>query len=917
MKNILFIIIVLSIIPIYAQETFDACGGDAAGIGGSSAYSVGQVFCLNNVGANGSVDQGVQQALCAYPDVPTLTTTPTTICPGGSTTLDWAGAVLNDATNWHIYTTSCGVGQLASQTGTSLIVSPTATTTYYIRGEDGAGCVDESIGLCGSITITVEDNEAPVITCAPDGTRDTDPGVCQYTVVGTVFDATFTDNCMSSTITNDLNGTATIAGEILPKGVTTVIWTVDDGNGQTATCTTVITVEDNEDPVITCAADATRDTDPGVCQYTVVGTEFDATFTDNCMDGSITNDLNGTATIAGEILPKGVTTVIWTVDDGNGQTATCTTVITVEDNEDPVITCISDDTRDTDPGVCQYTVVGTEFDATFTDNCPDGSITNDMNGTDTIAGEILVPGVYTVVWIVDDGNGQTATCTTVITIEDNEDPIMACQADTAVNTDPGQCSTVVIFPDALALDNCGVASVIQTAGLPSGSMFPVGVNTVEYTATDIHGNTSVCSFTITVTDNEPAMAVCQNITIQLDANGNASIVAADVDGGSTDNCGVDSIAIDIDTFDCSNVGPNNVTLSVTDIHGNVSTCIAIVTVEDVTDPDVLCMDITVQLDPNGTITILGSDVDGGSTDACGIASYDLDIDTFDCSNVGPNTVVLTVTDVNGNSQTCTAIVTVEDVTNPDLVCMDITLELGADGTATITPDDVILSLNDACGINTTAIDISDFDCSDVGTPVTVTVFAIDNNGNTALCMAVVTVVDLLAPVVTCPADITVDPGASNLFYEVPDYFATGEATAVDNCTDPLTILSQDPAAGTLLPDGVYPVTMTAIDEYGNVGTCTFTLTIESVLGSSDVEINIGSIVMYPNPAKDMVIISNPQAIALQQAVIYDYTGRLIQTINLSDMGTEKVIDVSQLAAAPYVVVIQSEKGQITKLLIKE
>ena len=249
--------------------------------------------------------------------------------------------------------------------------------------------------------------------------------------------------------------------------------------------------------------------------------------------------------------------------------------------------------------------------------------------------------------------------------------------------------------------------------------------------------------------------------------------------------------------------------------------------------------------------------------------------------------------------------------------MDITLELGADGTATITPDDVILSLNDACGINTTAIDISDFDCSDVGTPVTVTVFAIDNNGNTALCMAVVTVVDLLAPVVTCPADITVDPGAGNLFYEVPDYFATGEATAVDNCTDPLTILSQDPAAGTLLPDGVYPVTMTATDEYGNVGTCTFTLTIESVLGSSDVEVNIGSIVMYPNPAKDMVIISNPQAIALQQAVIYDYTGRLIQTINLSDMGTQKMIDVSQLAAAPYVVVIQSEKGQITKQLIKE
>src|SRR5690606_11035489 len=113
---------------------------------------------------------------------------------------------------------------------------------------------------------------------------------------------------------------------------------------------------------------ATRDTDLGLCQYTVVGTEFDATFTDNCTSGTITNDLNGTATIAGEILPKGITRVVWIVDDGNGQTATCTTVITVEDNEAPIITCVADATRDIDAGVCEYTIVGTEFDATFTDN---------------------------------------------------------------------------------------------------------------------------------------------------------------------------------------------------------------------------------------------------------------------------------------------------------------------------------------------------------------------------------------------------------------------------------------------------------------------------------------------------------------------------------------------------------------------
>jgi len=806
---------------------------------------------------------------------------------------------------------NCGIDTITlSQTDFTCADLGANTVTVTVTDVNG------NVATCISI-VTVEDNIDPVITCAPDGTRDADPGVCQYTVVGTEFDATFTDNCLSSIITNDFDGNSTLAGAAIPKGVNTITWTVDDGNGQTASCTTVITVEDNEDPVITCAPNGTRDADPGVCQYTVVGTEFDATFTDNCMSAVITNDLNGLDTIAGEILPKGVTTVVWTVDDGNGQTATCTTVITVEDNEDPVITCAANGTRDTDPGLCQYTVVGTEFDATFTDNCPDGSITNDMNGTDTVAGEILVPGVYTVVWIVDDGNGQTATCTTVITVEDNEDPLIACPVDVAVNTDPGQCSTVVIFPDAIAIDNCGVASVIQTAGLPSGSMFPVGVSTVEYTATDIHGNTSVCSFTITVTDNEPAMAVCQDITIELDANGNAMIVASDVDGGSTDNCGVAGISIDIDTFDCSDVGLNDVTLTVTDVNGNVSTCIAVVTVEDVTDPDVLCMDITVQLDATGTVTIAGIDVDGGSTDACGIASYELDIDTFDCSNVGPNTVILTVTDVNGNVSTCTAVVTVEDNISPDLVCMDITVELDENGEATIVPEDVMANNTDACGILTTGIDIFQFNCDDIGTPVTVTVFSQDVNGNLSSCMAVVTVVDLLAPVVTCPADITVDPGPGNLFYEVPDYFATGEATATDNCTDPLILLSQDPAAGTLLSDGVYTVTMTAEDEYGNIGTCTFELTIESLLGIGDQELSMGSISIYPNPATEIVVISNPQSLVMQRADIYDLTGRLVQSVNLTTMGTEKAIDISDLSTAAYMVILKGEQGQIVKRLLKE
>ena len=67
----------------------------------------------------------------------------------------------------------------------------------------------------------------------------------------------------------------------------------------------------------------------------------------------------------------------------------------------------------------------------------------------------------------------------------------------------------------------------------------------------------------------------------------------------------------------------------------------------------------------GEITPLG--VDNGSIDNCSIDNYSLDIDTFGCDDIGANTVILTVTDVNGNSTTCTAIVTVTEFLSTESV----------------------------------------------------------------------------------------------------------------------------------------------------------------------------------------------------------------------------------------------------------
>ncbi|MFT6417598.1 MAG: hypothetical protein ACJARZ_002966, partial [Dokdonia sp.] len=130
-------------------------------------------------------------------------------------------------------------------------------------------------------------------------------------------------------------------------------------------------------------------------------------------------------------------------------------------------------------------------------------------------------------------------------------------------------------------------------------------------------------------------------------------------------------------------------------------------------PVAVCQDFTAQLDAMGTVTIMGSDIDNGSTDNVAIASLSVSPDTFDCTDVGTLVMVtLTVTDTSGNTDTCTANVTVEDNVAPTANCVGpFTVQLDAMGMASITAADIDNVSSDACGIASTTIDISSFDCT--------------------------------------------------------------------------------------------------------------------------------------------------------------------------------------------------------------
>ena len=116
-------------------------------------------------------------------------------------------------------------------------------------------------------------------------------------------------------------------------------------------------------------------------------------------------------------------------------------------------------------------------------------------------------------------------------------------------------------------------------------------------------------------DTVPPMAVCSNVTVQLNAAGMGTVTVAMLDGGSTDDCQLTDISVVNPTFECTDLGLNAVMLSVTDIGGNTTTCVANAVVEDNIPPTALCQDATLTLDTSGVASI--SDVamiDGGSSD---------------------------------------------------------------------------------------------------------------------------------------------------------------------------------------------------------------------------------------------------------------------------------------------------------------
>jgi len=203
-------------------------------------------------------------------------------------------------------------------------------------------------------------------------------------------------------------------------------------------------------------------------------------------------------------------TVIYTITPvANGCAGTPITA-TLIINIPPTITCPGNITVNNTPGVCGANVT---YPPATASGSPAPVITYSQ-----ASGSFFPVGV-TVVTATATNSCGVATCTFTITVVDNQAPTITCPGNIVRNTDPGLCTASIAVPNPTFADNCAVTTLTWTmTGATVASSPATGVNfvgtrtfnlngttgqgitTITYTAKDNAGNTSTCSFTVTVND---------------------------------------------------------------------------------------------------------------------------------------------------------------------------------------------------------------------------------------------------------------------------------------------------------------------------------------------------------------------------------------------------------------------------------
>ena len=694
---------------------------------------------------------------------------------------------------------------------------------------------DGDVDSC-SATITVVDDTDPAITCPGDIAVQ-----CSANIPAAYADAaafltaggTFADNCAGAGWTFSYAG-QTSDGQSCPEVITRLYVLTDDA-GNADTCAQLITVDDTEAPVITaCPNDTTIHLPNGTTSTAVLYS--DADITDNCNNVNIIH-----SPLSNSTFNVGTTQVRLIASDLCGNADTCFFNVTI----------IEDPPGNTPPtAVCQNVVV--DADGNCQGSATAAQVNNGSNdnedGTNLIlalepAGPYAL-GANPVKLIVTDQGGLADTCDATVTVEDNTAPVVVCPDTVTVgcfDDVPAHLADVAAFLTAggTITDNCPGPFNLNWSGQQPTADECTGYFKYFYILSDAAGNEQGCEQVFAIRDAIAPVVTCPNDTLVQVPFGTPSVNVSYSAASASDNC---DPSVDISynpPLGTSFTVPGNYDIEViaTDNCGNADTCHFSVTVEELPDvkvpPVALCTDRIVDADTNceanADINNGSNDPDGGSvtTSQAPPGPYSL----------GSTLVLLTVTDDEGDEDTCSAFVTVVDNTPPTVTCGPINVDNDpgfCSGQICVEDINPVVGGDDNCGLNLITVVIytpvkavfstKGVECYDIPVGIwDMSVVAYDNAGNASdTCWTTVTVSDTEHPVAFCPDDFTIpnDPAQCGAIF---DFLANGVGST-DNCEVASSVYS--PPAGSFFPVGTTQVRHIVADNAGNKDTCFFNVTVE-------------------------------------------------------------------------------------------
>ncbi|XP_038066521.1 uncharacterized protein LOC119736577 [Patiria miniata] len=668
------------------------------------------------------------------------------------------------------------------------------------------------------------DNVAPVITCPADRLEPVTTGSENGAVISW-SPATATDDTSTPTV---ILTSGRGPGSFFEFGAYTISYVATDLNGNSASCSFSLSVVDRVAPVVTCPANINQQF--GINQNRV--TWQTPSGSDNSQQTPTIAQTSG-PTSGSTFTPGTTTTIVYTATDAAGNIGTCSfTVQITGDTIPPSIFC---------PTVPDEEVrTGNSAGATVNWNLPNGF---DNFGTPTVAlfpstqsgpGSFFVFGTYAITYRATDAAGNTADCDVTFSVVDRVAPVVTCPAN--INQQFGINQNRVTWQTPSGSDNSQqTPTIAQTSGPTSGSTFTPGTTTtIVYTATDAAGNIGTCSFTVQITgDTIPPSIFCPTVPDEEVRTGNSAGATVNWNlPNGFDNFGTPTVAL----FPSTQSGPGSffvfgsyaITYRATDAAGNTADCDVTFSVVDRVAPVVTCpANINQQFGTNQNRvtwqTPSGSD-NSQQTPTIAQTSGPTSGSTFTPGTT--TTIVYTATDAAGNIGTCSFTVQITgDTIPPSIFCPTVPdEEVRTGNSAGATVNWNLPNGFDNFGTPTVAL----FPTTQSGPgsffvfgTYAITYRATDGAGNTADCDVTFSVVDRVAPVVTCPANINQQFGTNQnrVTWQTPSGSDNSQQT-------PTIAQTSGPTSGsTFTPGTTTTIVYTATDAAGNIGTCSFTVQI--------------------------------------------------------------------------------------------